>query len=122
MRAQRQFCLPTTVTFRSHTNERGKVVAHALDFDLVTSGDTLESAMEKLEVSVKVYIEHGIMNNLTALIPCPAPDEYWPSSVDQLELRFLAPIEIDDTRMFVLNARPMPTNNNETRELIDVAR
>ena len=96
MKKQRKFCLPMTAMFRSHTNERGKVVVHALDFDLVAAGDTEESAMEKLRVSIKVHIEHGIMNNLASLITCPAPDKYWPSDRENLETRMLPPIEIDD--------------------------
>ena len=109
MRKQRKFYLPMTAMFASHTNERGKVIVHSLDFDLVASGDTFDSAIEKLRISVKVYIEHGIMNNLTDLIPCPAPDQYWPKNERQ-DVELLPPIDVDESRMFILKTMAVPNN------------
>jgi len=79
-------------------------VAHALDFDIVAVGESPEAALEKLRLSVKVYIEYGLANNLAECIHFRAPDKYWNAMDDKPEIGLLDPIQIEDNRMFVLRA------------------
>lgn len=118
---RRKFCLPTTVLVSVHKNERGKMIAHALDFDLVAAGDSMESAMQKLMTSMRVYVEHGIMNNATDQIPCPAPDRYWPPEADHVNARQLPPLEVDDSRMRIWRTIAPSINNNEAECLASMA-
>lgn len=71
--------LDALATISVRENERGKMVAHALDFDLVAVGDTVEGAIDKLLTSVRVYLEYGVKHGYVDQIQFPAPDEFWPN-------------------------------------------
>ena len=98
------FRLPITATFSLHRTGSGRHIAHALDFDLVCVSDTEQKALDKLRLAVRTYIEYGLNNNLAADILFPAPDEYWEKLQGQKIVTLLAPIEIEDNRLFVFSA------------------
>lgn len=111
---QKAFRLPMTATFSLHVNSEGKAVAHALDFDLVAVADTYELALEKLRLTAKMYIEYGLVNNLSECIPSRAPDEYW-NALTGSQCAMLPPLEIEDNRVFVFSATSGPRVNEPGR-------
>ena len=70
------FRLPakTTVLFR---HERGKIVAHNLDFDLISVDQDIEIAAKKIRACTKSYVEYGFEHSLQDSILRPASKEYW---------------------------------------------
>lgn len=71
------FKLPMTITILLHKNKAGSLVAHALDFSLVSVMPTREQAIEKLRLTVKLYIEYGLSKGRDADIMFPAPARFW---------------------------------------------
>ncbi len=55
----------------------GAFQAHALDFDLLCEAPSREKVIEKLELSVKAYIDFGLSKGWSEDIIYPAPQEYW---------------------------------------------
>lgn len=94
------FRLPMGTTFGTYQRD-DKWIAHALDFDLVSSGKTKAKALEKLRLSVKTYIEYGLTKNWVEDIIFPAPDRYWERIPIGHMFETMAPIEIEDQRMLV---------------------
>jgi len=100
-----------TATFGVQKREDGKFVAHALDFDLVSVSETAERAIEKLRLVVKTYIEYGLNNNWAQDIIFPAPDQYWEKLSLNTPAAIIAPIEIEDNRLFVFQAMLADAHN-----------
>lgn len=98
------FRLPMSTTFGTYEREDGMWIAHALDFDLVSAGSTKGKALEKLRLSVRVYIEYGLANNWVQDIVYPAPDTCWERIPVGHVIETMAPIEIEDKRMIVYGA------------------
>jgi hypothetical protein len=63
-----------------------KMVAHCLDLDLVTSGDTLEQAEERLNAVVVAQIGTCYSGGNFAQLRFKAPAEYWQALSDAKEL------------------------------------
>jgi hypothetical protein len=58
-------------------NARKKIIAHCLNFDFVTSGDTLEEAERRLDTLVKFHIETFIKSNGLSGLGASAPKKFW---------------------------------------------
>ncbi len=80
------------------TESNGKIVAHCLDLDIISSGSTREEAQEKLNACVKQQIMSCYQEKNYSQLVFQAPDSYWrefdeavdlPSSV--LEIEFQGP-------------------------------
>ncbi len=106
------FRLPMGTTFGTYQREDGRWIAHALDFDLVSSGMSKAKALDKLRISVKTYIEYGLTNNWVEDIIFPAPDRYWERIPIGHAAETMAPIEIEDRRMLVYD---VPLTNEPRR-------
>jgi len=65
-------------------NARNKTIAHCLDFDLVTSGDSIEDAERRLDTLVKFQIETFIKSNGHTRLGGQAPKQFWSSYTDCL--------------------------------------
>ena len=103
---RKSFELPMTVTFAYYQEaETGKMVAHALDFDLVCSGNSEEEVTSKIRLAVKTYIEYGLSKNWAGDILFPAPSEYWDGLTDA-QISFAEPICVMDRRMLVYRVLP----------------
>jgi hypothetical protein len=98
------FELPMTATVTLCQDPAGNTVAHALDFDLVAVSDTVEKAVEKLCLAVKIYIEYGLSNGWTDDIVFKAPPRFWEAISQETQAKFLPSIMIDASPLFVLGA------------------
>jgi hypothetical protein len=97
--------LPMTATFVSYARAKdGKVVAHSLDFDLVSVAENEQKALDKLRLSVKTYVEYGLSNCWGEDILFPAPQEYWERFDKATKIQQMDPIGIVDDRMRVVRA------------------
>lgn len=65
-------------------NERGKTIAHCLDFDLVTSGDSIADAERRLDTLVKFQIESFIRSYAHTRLGGQAPKRFWAAYTDSL--------------------------------------
>jgi len=65
----------------------GKVVAHCLDLDLVTSGQNLEQAEARLNGVVLEQIASCYTSGNFAQLWFKAPNEYWTALSDATELK-----------------------------------
>ena len=70
------FELPATVTVLFQFKEN-VIIAHNLDFDLASSGRTLEEATACIKACTKAYVEYGLEQGLEDHIYQSAPEEYW---------------------------------------------
>jgi len=68
----------------SHTD--GKIVAHCLDLDLVTSGATLEAAEDRLNAVVLAQIGLCYTSGNFAQLLAKAPSEYWQMASNAQEM------------------------------------
>ena len=102
---RRAFQLPMTMTILI-TRKEDKVVAHALDFDIVTVADTEEHATNKLALAVKTYIEYGLSKGWSEDIIFAAPNECWEKLSPETPVSLMPPMFIDDRRMLVVRATP----------------
>ena len=96
------FQLPMMTPVSLYQNAAGNAVAHALDFDLVAVSDTMDKAVEKLCLAVKIYIEYGLSNGWTDDIIFKAPPRFWEGISQETKTEFLPPIMIDGNPLFVL--------------------
>ena len=64
----------------------GKIVAHCLDLDLVTSGDNLEQAEDRLNAVVLAQIGSCYSAGNFGQLRFKAPAEYWQALSDAKEL------------------------------------
>ena len=99
----RAFRIPMTGAFLSCQREDGKVVVHSLDFDIVAVSADEATALKKIRLAVKTYIEYGLSNNWTEDILFPAPAEHWDRFMNAPKST-LPPIDIEDDRMIVVHA------------------
>ena len=65
-------------------NNRNKTIAHCLDFDLVTSGDSIEDAERRLDILVKFQIETFLKSNGVSGLGGQAPKRFWTAYIDCL--------------------------------------
>lgn len=95
--------LPRMTTFTIRWNpQEDRTIAHALDFDLVTTGDTEREALERLRSLVKMHIRDCLRKGANPLFP--APDRYWNILPGQ-SAWILPPIETEGKRLFVVSVR-----------------
>ena len=66
------------------TNDRDKTIAHCLDFDLVTSGDSIEEAERRLDILVRFQIETFLKSNGHTRLGGQAPKRFWSAYTDCL--------------------------------------
>lgn len=79
------FALPM-MTYFLITKHHDRVVAHALDFDLVAVGPNEEHALIKLRRAIKAHVEFGIQNDLDKDILFKAPNEFWKDVTPETKL------------------------------------
>jgi hypothetical protein len=115
--ARKPFELPTAITITFRSSGKGKVVAHALDFDLVCVGENREEADKKVRLSIRSYVEFGFLNQWSDDIRYDAPLTFWPPQGTKLEVG--EPIEIMSKDFLVYNASQFA---NESRETASMAR
>jgi hypothetical protein len=115
MPARHPFQLPTTVTIIFHPEKDGRVSAHALDFDIVATGENREDADSKICLAVRSYIEFGFLNGWAEDIRYPAPDEYWPPK--GTELRVTGTIEILSRELLIYSASSIANEPSEASSL-----
>lgn len=89
------FALPKMTYFLIAEHE-DRVVAHALDFDLVSVAPTKEIALNKLRLAVKYHVEFGIENGIERDILFPAPSEFWNALTPDGTLSIGEPIVIEN--------------------------
>ena len=112
MPARRPFVLPTTVTITFRPEKGGGVTAHALEFDLASTGKNRQDADRKISVAIQSYIEFGLLNGWTEDIRYPAPAQFWPP--EGKELTVTGNIQIMSQNLLVYS-------DNEDREAAQVA-
>ena len=94
----RRLGLPMSTIF-SVRKCSGRIIAHALDFDLVATAATRPEALGKLRAAVKHHIEFGFRKNLTAEeILLRAPQEYW-DKIKDAPLTIGEEIQIENQRI-----------------------
>ncbi len=109
------FELPTTVTIVFHRHKGKKINAHALDFDLVCTGDNHEEARKKIRLAIRSYVEFGFLNGWAEDIRYPAPQEFWPPMGTKLEV--MEPIEIMSRELLVYSASSVANEHREAATL-----
>jgi len=109
------FQLPTTVTIVFRKERDGKITAHALDFDIVATGDNREEADKKVCLAVRSYIEFGFLNGWAEDIRYAAPDEFWPPK--GTDLKVTGTIEILSRELLVYTASPFANEHREATSL-----
>lgn len=65
-------------------NKRNKMIAHCLNFDLVTSADSMGEAERRLDTLVRQHIESFIRSNGATGLSGPAPKNFWSAYADVL--------------------------------------
>ena len=116
MPPRKPFELPTTVTILFRPERDGRVSAHALDFDLVSTGNTRQEADNKVCSAIRSYIEFGFLSGWAEDIRYPAPEQFWPP--EGTELKVTGTIEILSRDVLVYTASQIA---NEYREAAAVA-
>ncbi len=115
------FQLPMTTTFLVYQRQDKKTVAHALDFDLVSVGETPNKAVNRLRAAVKLYIEFGLTKGWEEDIRFPAPPEYWARLTADTPVSLMEPIQIEDNRpgrnIVVFGVTPHTLANSEHPQL-----
>lgn len=106
MLATGKFRMPmsTPVLIRERREGEPRVIAHALDFDIVCEAPALDVALQKLSLAVKKYIEFGLGNNWTEDILFPAPIECWHQFAHAKPSGISVPIQIDDKPVLLCQA------------------
>lgn len=59
------------------TDQPGAWVAHCLNLDVVSQGDSIEHALEMVREAVVMAVNDDLEAGLDPLERAPAPDEYW---------------------------------------------
>lgn len=110
-----------TTTFLVYQRQDKKTVAHALDFDLVSVGETPNKAVNRLRAAVKLYIEFGLTKGWEEDIRFPAPPEYWARLTADTPVSLMEPIQIEDNRpgrnIVVFGVTPHTLANSEHPQL-----
>jgi len=116
MPAQRPFALPTTVTIIFHPEPSGGITAHALEFDLASTGTDRDDADRKVSLAIQSYIEFGLLNGWAEDIRYPAPEKFWPPK--GTELKVTGKIQIMSQNLLVYSASSIA---NEDRQVMQMA-
>lgn len=87
------FELPMTAVF-SITKSGSRMVAHALEFDLVCVAETEDEAVRKLRVAVQAHVEYGLKNRFDRDILQSAPEKAWNALTPETTLSIGEPIII----------------------------
>lgn len=109
--ARKPFELPTAITITFRPTDKGKIIAHALDFDLTSVGEDREEANKKIRLSIRSYVEFGFLNQWADDIRYDAPSMFWPPPGTKLEVG--EPIEIMSKDFLVYNASPSAYEHRE---------
>lgn len=112
---RRPFKLPTSVTIIFRPDPDGKTSAHALDFDIVSTGADELEARDKIRLAIVSYIETGLLNEWTEDILYPAADEFWPAPGAKLEVG--DPIHIMSRNLLVYSASSVANEHREANTL-----
>ena len=112
---RRPFQIPTNVTIIFRPEKDGKISAHALDFDLVSTAATQREASKKIRTAIISYIETGLLNEWADDIRYPAPEQYWPEPGVKLEVG--DPICIMSRSLLVYSASPVANEHREANSL-----
>ncbi len=92
------FELPMMTYFLVTKHPHG-TVAHALDFDLVSVGESEALALAKLHMAVKAHVEFGIQMDITKDILFKAPEEFWAALTPETMLSIGEPIQIENAHL-----------------------
>jgi len=87
------------MTYLLLTKHPDRVVAHALDFDLVSVAKDEKEALAKLRKAIKAHVEFGIQRDLVKDILFKAPEEYWAALTPDTKLSIGEPILIDNAHL-----------------------
>lgn len=109
------FELPTSVTIVFRHDNKGRVNAHALEFDLVATGSDRDEAYFKIRTAITSYIETGFLHEWADDIRYPAPQEYWP--VPGVHLEVGDPIHILSRNLLVYSASSIANEHRESHSL-----
>jgi len=109
------FQLPSTVTIVFREENDGRVSAHALDFDLVSTDANKEQAMKKVRQAIISYVETGLVHDWADDIRFPAPEKYWPGPGARLEVG--DPITILSHNLLVYSASSIGDEHREAHSL-----
>ncbi len=112
---RRPFKLPTTVTIIFRREKNGCIDAHALDFDLMSTGENRQEAEKKVRTAIISYIETGLLNEWTDDICYPAAEKYWPAPGEKLEVG--DPISIMSRNLLVYSASSVANEYREANSL-----
>jgi hypothetical protein len=115
MPARRPFQLPTTVTVIYRTEKNGKVSAHALDFDIVATGENRDDADSKICLAIRSYVEFGFLNGWAEDIRYPAPDKFWPPK--GTELKVTGTIDILSRELLIYSTSSIANEHREAASL-----
>ena len=81
--------------------EEDYFLAHCLEMDIVTTGETYEQVNNDIISLIKAQIEYAFLNDNMDHLFCPAPQEVWEefySCTEALEETYpIDPLEKDDT-------------------------
>jgi len=109
---RKPFELPTSVTIRFYKEPDGKMTAHALDFDLVSTAGNREAALKKMRLSIRSYVEYGFLNGWAEDIRYAAPAKFWPPEGTKFET--LEPICIMHQSLLVYSESSLAHAYHET--------
>jgi hypothetical protein len=102
MQKQKQpFRLPMTLTFLSGRLD-GKFLVHSLDFDIVSVARDEDTAMTKMRMAVKTYVEYGLSKGWKEHIVFPAPQSFWDCLGPDTPTKIAPPITVGDVKRIVL--------------------
>ncbi len=115
MPPRQPFQLPTAVTITIRTEKDGRITAHAIDFDLVSTADTRAEAIEKARLAIRSYVELGFLHGWAEDIRFPAPEKFWPEPGTDLEVG--EPIQIMNRSLLVYSASAIENEHREADSL-----
>jgi len=102
---RKTFELPSVSVIR-YSQDADGCVAHALDFDLVAVGETEDEATDKIRWAIKAYIEYGLKNYWDEHIIFRAPKEFSNLSPENVTLKIMEPIIVQDRSIGLAKAIP----------------
>ncbi len=102
-----KFETPFRALIACRTDEqRSNFIAHALDFDLVCTADTLEVAERRIRSAIKSYIEFGLESGWGEYIEFAAPQEFWEAAFeDGRPMTAMPPILLDHNKCFLIQVQ-----------------
>jgi hypothetical protein len=72
--------------------ERGVILAHCLDFDLVTTAPSLHEVKSKMQALLMAHLEYAEQHDLDPF--CRAPQEFWDRAMQFKEMESRSGIRI----------------------------